>query len=279
MFSLENKTCVVTGAARGLGKEFLTAFALSGARGACIDLSLEDCKTSISDIAEEVKSAYPNDHVPELRAYQCNVAVESEVKSTWSKIIDDLGQIDVLVTAAGVCEDIKAEDYEYPQWQRVMKVNADGSWLFAREAGRHMLEKGITGSIIMVASVCANKCVRPQKQAAYNASKSAVRMLARSLASEWAPSGIRVNSLSPGYMKTKMTTGLLNSDGQDLMSTWEKDIPMKRMADPQELRGTIVWMASGASSYLNGSDVVSTLIHCRELMLTQQVVDGGFSVW
>lgn len=200
----------------------------------------------------------PDDKVPDLRAYQCNVAYESEVKSVWTQIIKDFGNIDVLVTAAGICENVAAEDYDYQNWQRMMQVSLDRFWLFAREGGRYMQDACRTGSIILVASVCANKCVRPQKQAAYNASKSAIRMLARTLASEWAPHGIRINSISPGYVKTKMTTGLLNGEGHDLVSTWEKDIPMGRMADPSELRGTIVWMASEASSYLNGSDVVST---------------------
>jgi NAD(P)-dependent dehydrogenase (short-subunit alcohol dehydrogenase family) len=118
-----------------------------------------------------------------------------------------------------------------------------GSWLFAREAGKHMLEHNIRGSIILIASMSATICVRPQKQAAYNTSKGAVQMLAKSLATEWGPQGIRVNSLSPGYMRTDLIKGLLAKEG-DLVKNWEKDIPMGRMAEPSELRGTIVWMAS-----------------------------------
>jgi NAD(P)-dependent dehydrogenase (short-subunit alcohol dehydrogenase family) len=133
----------------------------------------------------------------------------------------------------------------------------DGSFLFAREAGKHMLAHNIRGSIILIASMSATICVRPQKQAAYNASKGAVQMLAKSLATEWGPRGIRVNSLSPGYMKTDLIKGLLEKEGQELVQNWVKDIPAGRMAEPQELQGTIVWMASDASSYLNGSDVVS----------------------
>lgn len=257
LFSLENKTCVVTGSARGLGREFLTAFALSGARGACIDQSLKDCESAIESISDEVRVAYPDEKVPELRAYQCNVAVESEVKATWAKIVKDFGRVDVLVTAAGICEHAEAENYEYQRWRRIMDVNVNGTWLFAQEAGRHMIDTRVAGSIILIASVSGTKCVRPQKQAAYNSSKCALLMLARSLASEWGPAGIRVNSLSPGYMKTNMTLGIQDHGVHDLVSVWEKDIPMGRMADPQELRGTIVWMASAASSYLNGSEIVS----------------------
>ncbi|KIY01523.1 uncharacterized protein Z520_03075 [Fonsecaea multimorphosa CBS 102226] len=275
LFSLEGKTCVVTGSARGLGKEFLTAFALSGAKGACIDLSLKDCESSIASIASQVRDAYPNDPnaVPELRAYECNATIESDVKTTWSKIVDDFGKVDVLVTAAGIVDNVEAENYEYARWRKMLDINIEqvsfpfptfGSWLFAREAGKHMLQHNIQGSIILIASMSATICVRPQKQAAYNTSKGAVQMLSKSLATEWGPRGIRVNSLSPGYMKTDLIKGLLENEGKELVGNWEKDIPMGRMAEPHELRGTIVWMASGASSYLNGSDVI---------------VDGGYTAW
>ncbi|KAK5028439.1 hypothetical protein LTS07_006530 [Exophiala sideris] len=264
MFSLENKTCVVTGSARGLGKEFLTAFALSGAKGACVDLSLEQGESSISSIAFQVKEAYPNEPAPELRAYGCNATIENDVKTTWDQIVKDFGKVDVLVTAAGIVDNVEAENYEYARWRKMMDINVDGSWLFAREAGKHMLQHNIQGSIILIASMSATICVRPQKQAAYNTSKGAVQMLAKSLATEWGPRGIRVNSLSPGYMRTDLIKGLLEHEGKELVGSWEKDIPMGRMAEPSELRGTIVWMASPASSYLNGSDVI---------------VDGGYTCW
>ncbi|KEF58068.1 uncharacterized protein A1O9_05991 [Exophiala aquamarina CBS 119918] len=264
LFSLEGKTCVVTGSARGLGKEFLTAFALSGARGACIDLSQKDAESSITSIASEVQSSYPSSPVPELRAYECNATVESDVKRTWSQVVSDFGKVDVLVTAAGIVDNVEAENYEFARWRKMMDVNVDGSWMFAREAGKHMLQHNIQGSIILIASMSATICVRPQKQAAYNASKGAIQMLSKSLATEWGPLGIRVNSLSPGYMRTDLIKGLLENEGKDLVNSWEKDIPMGRMAEPHELRGTIVWMASDASSYLNGSDII---------------VDGGYTSW
>ncbi|KAF7564026.1 hypothetical protein G7046_g113 [Stylonectria norvegica] len=264
LFSLENKTCVVTGSACGLGKEFLTAFALSGARGACVDLCLKNSEASISAIASHSRTAYPTEQVPDLRAYQCDVTVESEVKSTWAQIVKDFGKVDVLVTAAGIVDNVEAENYEYKRWRKMMDVNVDGSWLFAREAGKHMIDNSIHGSIILIASMSAEVCVRPQKQAAYNASKGAIKMLTKSLATEWAPQGIRVNSLSPGYMKTDLIAGLLEHEGKELAEAWYKDIPLGRMAKPSELHGTIVWMASDASSYLTGSDIT---------------VDGGYTCW
>lgn len=139
----------------------------------------------------------------------------------------------------------------------MMDINIDGSWLFAREAGRHMLENQIAGSIILIGSMSATICVRPQKQAAYNASKGAIQMLSKSLATEWGPSGIRVNSLSPGFMHTDLVKDLLAREGKTVVNNWTDNVPMRRMGRPSELQGTVVWMASDASSYLNGSDIVS----------------------
>ena len=152
------------------------------------------------------------------------------MKQTWSRIVEDLGKVDVLVTAAGIVDNVAAEDYDFPRWRKMLDINLDGSWLFAREAGKHMLQQQIRGSIILIASMSATICVRPQKQAAYNASKGAVQMLAKSLATEWGPQGIRVNSLSPGYMHTDLIKGLLANQGNALVENWIRDIPMGKVS-------------------------------------------------
>jgi len=256
---------VVTGAARGLGKEFLTAFALSGARGACVDLSLESCKNSIKHINEHISTrAVPSSYSPDLRPYACDVTSESQVLRTWDEIVKDFGTIDVVVTAAGIVDNVAAEDYALDRWKRMMDINLNGSFFFARSAGKYWLDNKIRGNLILVSSMSSKVCVRPQKQAAYNASKGAVSQLGRSLATEWGSKGIRVNNLCPGYMKTDLIIDLLAKEGQHIEEGWVKDVPMGRLAHPSELQGTIVWMASDASSYLNGSDIV---------------VDGGYCCW
>lgn len=184
-FSLEGKTCVVTGAARGLGKEFLTAFALSGARGACVDLSLQGGKDSIAHITSHIASQpSTSSYTPDLRAYACNVTSESQVRDTWASIVSDFGKVDVVVTAAGIVDNVEAENYEYERWKKMFDVNLHGSFLFAREAGKYWIEKSMEGNLILVSSMSATICVRPQKQAAYNASKAAVSLMGRSLATE-----------------------------------------------------------------------------------------------
>jgi NAD(P)-dependent dehydrogenase (short-subunit alcohol dehydrogenase family) len=219
----------------------LTAFALSGAKGswqtaapfpttanpdrACVDLSLPAAQSSIDAINTHI-SETTGDKPSELRAYGCNATLESDVKDTWSQIVNDFGKVDVLVTAAGIVDNVEAENYDYTRWRKMMDINIDGTWLFAREAGKHMIQNQIKGSIILVASMSATICVRPQKQAAYNASKGAVKMLMKSLSTEWAPYSIRVNALSPGYMFTDLIKGLLEKEGKEKAENWIKDIPM-----------------------------------------------------
>lgn len=169
-FSLEGKTCVVTGAARGLGKEFLTAFALSGARGACVDLSLEAGQTSIQNISSKVLSSSASSKAePELRAYACDVRSESAVQTTWASILKDFGKVDVVCTAAGIVDNVEAENYEFERWKKMFDINLHGSFLFAREAGKYWITEGIKGNLILISSMSSRVCVRPQKQAAYNA--------------------------------------------------------------------------------------------------------------
>jgi NAD(P)-dependent dehydrogenase (short-subunit alcohol dehydrogenase family) len=167
-FSLEGKTCIVTGAGRGLGKEFLAAFALSGARGACVDLSLQSGQSSIADIHDRVTAASPN-YRPELRAYACDVTQESQVQDTFKEIVKDFGKVDVVLTAAGIVDNVAAEEYAYDRWRKMFDINLHGSFLWAREAGRYWIKEGIKGNLIFVSSMSAKICVRPQKQAAYNA--------------------------------------------------------------------------------------------------------------
>jgi len=179
-FSLEGKTCVVTGAARGLGKEFLTAFALSGARGACVDLSLQGGNDSIRHITEHVQKSTSPSYTPELNAYACDVTSEDQVKNTWSDILRRFGKVDCVVTAAGIVENFEAENYSYDRWRKMMDINLNGSFLFAREAGKYWIDHGMKGNLILVSSMSSKICVRPQKQAAYNAVSIFYQQLKRS---------------------------------------------------------------------------------------------------
>ncbi|KAF1966667.1 sorbose reductase SOU1 [Bimuria novae-zelandiae CBS 107.79] len=258
-FNLDGKVAVVTGASLGLGQQILAAFALSGAHGAVVDLKESSAKESIETIQKEVKQADLPE--PKMRGYECDTSSEEAVKSTWDKIVKDFGKVDILVTNAGITGGAPAEDYPFEDFKSMISVNLHGTFLFARAAGKYMIDNGVKGKILMVSSMSGSIVNRPQKQAAYNASKAAATHLMKSLAAEWAPHGIRVNAMSPGHIQTTANEG---EEMEALSKQWIKDIPLGRIAKPEEFRGTAVYLCSDASSYVTGSEVV---------------VDGGYLIW
>lgn len=234
---------------------------------ACVDLNLEACNAAITDVRAHVQKEGGFEAPAEtFRAYACNATNEPDVEKTVAQIAKDFGgRIDVLVTCAGICVDAGAgaEDVDLATWRKVIAVNLDGTYLFARNVGKVMLEAKTAGSMVFVSSAAAAHPPRPQAQASYNASKSAVNALAVSLATEWAGRGIRVNSFSPGFMVTPLMASQTGKTSHDEPLTarqqeWLTQIPLGRFANPEEHRGTLVWMASAASSYLTGANIVST---------------------
>jgi len=152
----------------------------------------------------------------------------------------------------------------YEQWQKIIRLNLDAVFLCAREEAKVMAEKGY-GKIINTASMSAHIVNTPQNQCTYNASKAGVLHLTRSLAAEWAPNGIRVNSISPGYTKTMLVEKLLETpEGKSMLPKWLEKIPQGRMADPEDLQGAVIYLAASVSDYMTGNDMI---------------IDGGYCCW
>jgi NAD(P)-dependent dehydrogenase (short-subunit alcohol dehydrogenase family) len=137
----------------------------------------------------------------------------------------------------------------------------DGVFYCCREVGKHMLERG-SGSIVNIGSMSGSIANRPQPQSAYNAAKAGVIHLTKSLAGEWSPRGVRVNSISPGYIGTAMTKAAF--ENPEWRDTWLSNTPMGRLGEPAEVAAIAVFLASPASSFMTGSDLI---------------VDGGYTVW
>lgn len=135
-----------------------------------------------------------------------------------------------------------------------MEVNIDGTYYFATAVAKTIFERKGAGEMIFVGSMSGSIVNIPQPQAPYNASKAAVRQLARSLAVEWAERGIRVNCISPGYMLTALTEKILE-ERPDFKKEWVSRIPMGKMGKPENLMGAVVFLASDASSYVTGADL------------------------
>ncbi|KAI4129907.1 MAG: hypothetical protein LQ338_001992 [Usnochroma carphineum] len=182
-----------------------------------------------------------------------NVTNAEQVQQAVAKTVLELGSIDILCCFAGVVGCAHAIDMTPEEWRRTLDINTTGSFLCAQAVAKNMIAANIPGSILFVASISAHRVNFPQPQIAYNASKAALLSIKSSLAAEWARYGIRVNTISPGYMDTVLNEG----DGLDeARRTWTGRNPMGRMGQPEELTGPVVMLCSSAGSYITGADLV-----------------------
>jgi NAD(P)-dependent dehydrogenase (short-subunit alcohol dehydrogenase family) len=251
-FSLEGQRAVVTGAGRGLGNVMATAYAEAGADVAIVDVDAETAEQAADEIAELGV---------ETTSVTADVSDEAEVEAMTETVVDRLGGIDILLNNAGIVSNTPAEEMPVDEWQATMDVNLTGVFLCSKHVGRHMLERG-SGTIVNISSMSGLVANHPQPQIAYNASKAGVIMVTRSLASEWGDRGVRVNSIAPGYMRTDLVEDVLEAD-PEMAETWREYTPMGRLGKPTELGPVAVFLASEASSFMNG-EVVS--------------FDGGYTV-
>ncbi|MCL2708581.1 MAG: SDR family oxidoreductase [Defluviitaleaceae bacterium] len=245
MFSLRGKVAVVTGGARGIGKTVGGHLAMMGADVAIIDLLIEEAGETASQIAA--------DHKTTVRAYRCDVTSPGEVNATIEKIADDFGGLDVLFNNAGICQHKAALDVTPDEWKTIYDVNVNGVFYMAQAFAKKLISLGRGGSIINTASMSGTIVNLPQEQASYNSSKAAVAHMTKSLAVEWARYGIRVNSLSPGYIFTEMTASV----AKEMTDYWVSVTPFKRMGTPEELSGAVIYLASDCASYTSGCDLIA----------------------
>ncbi|WP_344430194.1 glucose 1-dehydrogenase [Amycolatopsis minnesotensis] len=247
-FELNGKNALVTGGARGIGKAIVAAFLEAGAN------------VVIGDRDEETGTAT----AAELGAgfVRLDVTDSASLDAAVAHVAAELGSLDVHVNNAGTVINKPAVDTTDEEWRRVLSINLDGVFFGCRAAAKRMLAQDSGGSIVNIGSMSGHIANHPQPQASYNASKAGVIHLTKSLAAEWARGGVRVNSISPGYVGTELTKqGMSNEDWK---KTWLESTPMGRVAEPSEIAPAAVFLASGASSYFTGSDLV---------------VDGGYTVW
>lgn len=239
MTSLSGLTAWVTGAGDGLGRHLATALHQAGATLALTSRT----RDSVVELAREL-----GDTGPAALVLPGSVADPAFVRAAADRIVAELGHIDVLVNMAGVNRTVRpTEDLTDDEWREVIDINLSGTFFCCREAGRHMTARS-SGSIINVSSVHGS--TGAARMAAYSASKGGVENLTRSLALEWASSGVRVNCLAPGYFRTAMTSAYLESHHGDAVRA---ATPLGRAGDPEELCGAALLLASPASSYMTGS--------------------------
>lgn len=247
LFGLKGKVAIVTGGNRGIGQVVARGLAKAGAQ--VVILSRSGAEETIALIQGEGGSCY---HIA------TDVTDEQQVNAALGQILERSGGIDILFNNAGICMHQTTLEATIEEFRQVIDCNLTGEFIMARAVGKIMIERGICGSIINMASMSGSIVNVPQWQTSYNASKAGVIHMTRSLAAEWAEYNIRVNSLSPGYIATPMSV----DTPQELKDAWMPLIPMHRMGDPEELIPAVLYLASSASGYTTGADVI---------------VDGGYT--
>lgn len=250
-FTLTPRTAIVTGASGGIGRAIATALAEMGAAVGCIDLSgsdLESVTRQITDAGGRAASA------------EADVTEAQDMVDAVAAIEQELGAISLAVNAAGIANSAPAEDMPLDQWQKLMDINLTGVFLSCQAEGKAMIRNG-GGAIVNIASMSATIANRGLFQAHYNTSKAGVKHLSTSLAWEWAPHGIRVNSVSPGYTSTPMTQ---RPEQASEMAGYAEDTPLGRNADPEDIAGPVAFLLSDAAAFVTGTDLL---------------VDGGFVIW
>lgn len=242
-FSLAGKTALVTGCKRGIGFAIAEGLAEAGADIIGVSASLEE---SGSDIGKAVRALGRK-----FTAYQCDFADRDAVKAFAAKVLAEQGTPDILVNNAGTIKRAPAAEHPDEMWLEVIDVNLNAQFLLSRDIGAKMIERG-SGKIIFTASLLTFQ--GGINVPGYAASKGGIGQLAKALANEWAPKGVQVNAIAPGYIATDNTEALRNDPvrQQAILSR----IPAGRWGEPDDFKGPAIFLASAASNYVNGEILV-----------------------
>lgn len=253
MFSLKGACSLVTGGAGALGSRMCEGLAQAGSDVVILDLAIEKAEALAKSLQR---------YGVRVRAYALDTTDEEQAERVCEKIVEEFGRIDVLVNAAGIPnKGTLVEDNNFEEFTRVLDVNIGGTFIATKVFGRQM-RKQKKGSIINIASGAGTHVNKPIIQPSYNSSKAGLLMMTQCIAVEWAKEGVRVNSVSPGFMTHEMAGGMFPSSGPKHDTVMEA-LPIGRIAEPEELVGAILYLASDASSFTTGIDIlVDGARHC-----------------
>ena len=247
LFSLTGKKAVITGCATGIGKGIAVGLAKAGADIIALDIGdMEDTRKAIENLGRKCS------------CYQVDLSVSSNIDEVWTHILEDVDQVDILCNNAGM--QFRKNAFEYPEemFDKVIAVNLKAPYRLAQKAAVHFRDKGIKGKIINTASLFTN--FGGVEVSGYTCSKHGIMGMTRAMSNEFAPYGICVNAIAPGYIATELTKAIW-SDAKRRQPMDER-IPAGRWGKPDDFEGATVFLASGASDYITG------------VMIP---VDGGYS--
>ncbi|MBP2649198.1 MAG: short-chain dehydrogenase/reductase [Firmicutes bacterium] len=242
MFSLTGKTAIVTGGASGIGAQLATGLAEAGANLVIAARKVERCK----DMCDKLMK----DNGIKAIAVACDVSKEEDCRNLVDAALKEYGHLDILVNNAGTSWGADSLNFPMDKWRMVMDLNVNGMFQLSAMAAKAMKEKGL-GKIINIASMGAFGADKPDVVNAipYTASKGAVVAMTRDMAAKWAQYGIYVNAICPGWFPTDMSGKVINRDGGEKFT---ERIPLGRFGGPDDLKGMVVLLASGASNFITG---------------------------
>ena len=248
--NLKDKTAIVTGAGRGIGKSIAGAFAAAGAKVIVNDIDGD----AAAQVCQEIK-----DRGGFARPAKADVRVSAEIAEMVQMTVRDLGGIQVMVNNAGIVLRKPAEEILEEEWDRVIQINLKGTFLCAQTAAKAMIAGGKGGKIINISSIMGAVALPPR--AAYCASKGGIINLTKDLAAEWAQYGIAVNGIAPGWTVTEMTQGYFSQE--PVRRYLLERIPLNRLGKPEDIAHMAVFLASDYADYIIGQTIF---------------VDGGWTI-